>query len=165
MLMICASLALTHQCWAQDTVEYGSVASSAAAKMAAVPNASKWTTDLPKTGTPAGTNAGNASSSYLIIPLGPGPDTVNRRALEEKAGKDAAKMLLRSEPSGARVWINGAFVGVTPILLIVPPGKYQIKVADVRSDHGEQTVGLLPHETREVVLHLAALYPTHVAIH
>lgn len=162
--MICASILLTHQCWAQDTVEYGSAASSAAAKMAAV-NSPKWTANLPKDSKPTGTNAAKVSSSYLIISKGPSPDAANRRALEEKAGKDGAKMLLRSEPSGARVWINGAFVGATPILLIVPPGKYQIKVADDRSDIGEQGIGLLPRETREVVLHLAAHYPTRVAIH
>lgn len=132
--------------------------------MAAAANTSKWTTNLPKDSKAAGTSAGKASSPYLIIPSGPSPDAVNRRALEEKAGKDAAKMLLRSEPSGARVWVNGAFVGMTPILLIVPPGKYQIKVADNRLDHGEQALGLLPHETREVVLRLASHYPTQVAI-
>lgn len=162
--MICASIAFAHQCWAQDTVEYGSASSSAAAKMAAA-NTSKLTTILSKDSKPTGASAGKPSSPYLIIPSGPSPESVNRRALEEKAGKDAAKMLLRSEPSGARVWINGAFVGMTPILLIVPPGKYQIKVADDRSDHGEQALGLLPHETHEVVLHLAAHYPTQVAIH
>lgn len=165
VLMICVSIFLAHQCWAQDTVEYGSAASSAAAKMAAAANGTKWTTNIPKDSNRAGTTARNASSPYLIAPLGPAADVVNRRALEEKAGGDAARMLLRSEPSGARVWVNGAFVGMTPILLIVPPGKYQIKVADDRSDHGEQTVGLLPHATREVVLRLAAHYPTRVAIH
>ena|SRR5215469_4505315 len=165
LFVVCASIFLAHQCWAQDTVEYGSAASSAATKMAAAANPSKWTTNLPKDSKPTGTSAGNGSSSYLIIPTGPSADAANRHGLEEKAGKDAAKMLLRSEPSGARVWINGAFVGMTPILLIVPPGKYQVKVADARADHGEQAVGLLPHETREIVLHLAAQYPTRVAIH
>jgi hypothetical protein len=50
-------------------------------------------------------------------------DEENRKALEQRAGKDAAKVLLQSIPSEARTYVDGAIVGRTPRLLILPPGK------------------------------------------
>jgi hypothetical protein len=157
------TLAGCQLCLAQATAEYGVTASSVAGKIGALAKASKWTINPPEASKPGATNAGKASS-YLVVPSGPSPALVNRRALEEKAGKDAAKLLLRSEPSGGRIWVNGIFVGTTPVLLIVPPGRYHIKISDDRLDDSEQDVGLLPHETRKVVLRLAIRYPARVSI-
>lgn len=150
---------------AQDTVEYGSAAASSAAKTASISRVLKpMTAVMPSANKPATVNSSKAASSYLTIPTGPPVDVVNRMALEKKAGKDAAKMLLRSTPSGARVWLNGEFVGSTPLLLIVPPGKYRVRMADSRSDSAQQELGVLPHETREITLPLKMRYPASVSI-
>src|SRR6185437_1613601 len=69
-------------------------------------------------------------SLHLVIHSGPPPEVVNRRALEQNAGENASKMLLRSTPSQAQVWIDGKFVGNTPLLLIVAPGNTKWKCAD-----------------------------------
>jgi hypothetical protein len=86
----------------------------------------------------------------------------NRQALEQHAGKNACKLLLRSTPSTAQVFVDGAFVGNSPLELVVAPGKYQIEMRGQRLDSARRTVDLLPRETREVALPLAARYPTHV---
>ena len=99
-------------------------------------------------------------SPHLGIQSGPPPEVTNRKALEERAGKDAGKVLLRSVPTGAQVWIDGAFVGSTPMLLILAPGKYQVELRGQRLERTTRSVDLLPHETREVTLTLAVRYPT-----
>jgi hypothetical protein len=104
-------------------------------------------------------------SQHLVIPTGPPPEVVNRKALEQSAGEDASKLLLRSTPSTAQVWVDGGFVGNTPLLLIVAPGKYEVEVRGQRLESAKQTVALLPRETREVSFKMAVLYPTTVSIH
>jgi len=164
-LLFLVFLASITPAWAQDTVEYGSAAASSAAKVASISKALKPATTLvPSTSKPSPPGSGSATSAFLTIPTGPPVDVVNRAALEKKAGKDAAKMLLRSNPSGARVWVNGEFVGSTPLLLIVPPGKYRVRMADSRLDSAQQELGMLPHETRELTLPLTVRYPASVSI-
>ncbi len=104
-------------------------------------------------------------SPHLTVSPGPSPDVANRQALEQRAGHDAGKLLLRSVPTGAQVWIDGALVGSTPMLLILAPGKYRVEARGQRLDHAERTVGLLPHETMELSLPLMARYPTRASFH
>ncbi|MGH9496177.1 MAG: PEGA domain-containing protein [Candidatus Sulfotelmatobacter sp.] len=105
------------------------------------------------------------ASRHLVIPTGPPPEVVNRKALEKTAGEDASKLLLRSTPSSVQVWVDGKFVGNTPMLLIVAPGKYQVEMRGQRLEPARQTVALLPRETREVVFKMPVRYPTTVSIH
>jgi hypothetical protein len=102
---------------------------------------------------------------HLVAPSGPPAEVANKQALEQRAGKNACKLLLRSTPTGAQVWIDGAFVGDTPLLLLVPPGKYQIQMRGQRLEYAKQVVSLLPHETQEVALTLAVRYPLRVRVH
>jgi hypothetical protein len=104
-------------------------------------------------------------SPHLAISSGPSQETTNRQALEQHAGPDAGKLLLRSTPSPAQVWIDGVPVGNTPVLLILAPGKYEVEVRGQRLDRAKRSVDLLPHETRVVALTLAARYPSRVAFH
>ena len=101
---------------------------------------------------------------HLAIPPGPAPEAVNRQALELRAGPDAGKLLLRSLPSSAQVWIDGVAVGHTPMLLILTPGKYEVELRGQRLERAKRSIDLLPHETREVALTLAAHYPTRATI-
>jgi hypothetical protein len=101
-------------------------------------------------------------STYLPAQNGPPVDEVNRKALESRAGADGGKMLLRSTPAGARVLVDGSFVGRTPLLLIVAPGKYKIQMENERQASGERTVELAAKETQEVALTLVPRYPERV---
>jgi hypothetical protein len=125
--------------------------------------------------TPGGSSAAGATSSPLANPKtqakspyitasdGVPVDEVNRKALEEHAGPEGGKLLVRSVPSGARVFVDDNYVGHTPLLLIVAPGKYRIQMQGPGEESGEKTVDLSPKETREVALTLTARYPNHVA--
>ena len=115
---------------------------------------------------PQKTNLGAQNTSpHLVVPSGPPAEVINRQALEKRAGKNACKLLLRSTPTGAQVWIDGAFVGDTPLLLLVPPGKYQIQMKGQRLEYAKQVVSLLPRVTQEVALTLAVRYPLRVRVH
>lgn len=127
------------------------------AATAAAPGETK--SDAPAPGTSA---QDPAKPQHLAAPLGPPSDLVNRQALEQHAGKNACKLLLRSSPSPAQVFVDGAFVGNSPLELVVAPGKYQIEMRGQRLDSARRQVDLLPRETREVALPLTARYPTRV---
>jgi hypothetical protein len=101
-------------------------------------------------------------SPHIADSGGAPAEEVNRKALEQRAGSEGAKMLLRSVPNGAQVFVDGAFVGRTPLLLLVPPGKYKIQMRGQREAFGESTVGVAAKETREIALTLRARYPEHV---
>src|SRR5580700_2249748 len=133
-----------------------STAATSAASVQAKP-------DAPAT--PANTVEDPAKPQHLAPPLGPPPDLANRQALEQHAGKNACKLLLRSTPNAAQIYVDGAFVGESPLLLIVSPGKYQIEMRGRRLEFGERAVDLLPRETREVALSLTSRYPTRVTVH
>lgn len=105
-----------------------------------------------------------STPQHLAIREGPPPEETNRKALEQRAGKDAAKLLLRSVPSEARVYIDGSFVGRTPLLLVVPPGKYNVEMHGPREEFGGRLVGLLPSDTQQVVLTLTSRYASHVSV-
>ena len=104
-------------------------------------------------------------SAHLTVSPAPSPETVNRQALEQRAGSDASKLLLRSVPSGAQVWIDGALVGNTPMLLIVAPGKYRVQIRGQRLEYAERAVALLPRETVELAVPLVPRYPTRASVH
>jgi hypothetical protein len=108
-----------------------------------------------------GTEPGS-TSAHIVAADGPPPEEVNRKVLEENAGADAGKLLLRSTPGGAQVFINGAYVGKAPMLLIVPPGKYKVEMRGGRLETGSQIVGLLANQTQTVAMTLRQLYPSSV---
>lgn len=106
----------------------------------------------------------NENPNYIFDSMKKGSVAENRKVLEDHAGKDAAKLMLRSKPSDAYVKINGKLVGKTPILLIVAPGQYNVTLYGKRMSHAEQKIDLLPKETREFLLPLKQLFPTVVKI-
>ncbi len=141
---------------AQAAAEYGASVAGAGGRVAAIP--------FPKTQTALPPD--KSGSVHLTAPAHPAEDTeaANRKALEARAGKDAAKLMLRSEPSKASVRIDGKPVGKTPLLLIVPPGVYKVEMEGLSTELGRRQVDLLPKETREVALTLEPRYPTHVRL-
>src|SRR5262245_230732 len=104
------------------------------------------------------------SSPHLVVSSGPAPEETNRKTLEARAGKDAAKLLLRGTPIQAQIWVDGKIVGKTPLLLVLSPGKYQIEMRGSRGQTGKSSVDLLPRETREMTVKLELLYPGRVTV-
>jgi hypothetical protein len=91
-------------------------------------------------------------------------EVANRRALEESAGEDAAVLVLQSSPDEAQVWIEGKYVGRTPLLLRLPPGLHQVELRARRMKTLREPVDVLPQETRQLELRLEPRYPTHVKL-
>lgn len=135
----------------QSTTEAAGT-SSAAAAAETRPKSPGWSTLVPRDA--------KGTSPHLSLPQGPPADVANRRVLESRAGRNAGKLLLRSVPSNAQVWIDGAFVGSSPLLLLLAPGKYQVELRGTRMEYTARAIDLLPGETREIVLVLALRYPT-----
>ena len=162
MVFLCASSAA-----AQAVVEYaGAVAAvgGGTASLGVLSPAHPAIGSLTSSLTTPETRVEQAPSAHL--PLRDVEDVMggNRRALEAKAGKDAAKMMLRSQPDGAWVLINGKGVGKTPLLLILAPGVYRVEMHIAQRESSQKQVDLLPKETREVLLPLAARYPSRVEV-
>jgi PEGA domain len=102
------------------------------------------------------------NSAFITAPKGLPPEEVNRKELEENAGPNGGKLLLRSVPDGADIFINGRLVGQTPMLLVVAPGKYKIDMRGPRQEFGTRTIGLVPRDTQTVVIDLKQRYPSQV---
>jgi len=106
----------------------------------------------------------NRNAPAEVTRDGPPPDETNRKALEQRAGKDAAKLVLRSVPSDALIYIDGKFVGRTPLMLIVPPGKYKVEMRGQRDGYGDRLIGLLPNDTQQLALRLELRYPAKISV-
>ncbi len=150
----------------------GTALAQAAAEAAGATSVmSTVTVTTPKINVPKMTVAAPAqtqpapSSPHITASMSASSPDANRAALEAKAGQEAARLLLRSTPSRAQVWIDGKAVGPTPLLLIVPPGKYKIELRGSKQEHAERECALLPKETQEVVVDLQKMYPSRVVTH
>jgi hypothetical protein len=104
------------------------------------------------------------SQAPAVVP-GEGAEAANRKALEDQAGKNAAKLMLRSLPDKSLVRIDGKPVGKTPLLLVVKPGVYVVEMeGGPRMAYGRRQVDLLPKEAREILLELQPRYPTSISL-
>ena len=119
---------------------------------------------LPSPGAPTlASPATNGSSPHLVARTGPPPDEVNRKDFEDNAGEKAGKLLLRSVPTGADIFVNDRLVGKTPLLMVVAPGKYKVDMRGPREGYGHGAVGVMPKETQAVVINLTQRYPISVS--
>lgn len=168
VLMLAASCA-----FAQGAAEYGSATSGMATSMSGInlmnkvkfPDITSSTQGKSSVIMSQPSKDSKGSSNYIFESLKQGSVAANRKELEKHAGKNAAKLMLRSSPTNAFVKIDGKPVGKTPILLILPPGRYSVAMDGKRMEHAEQKIDLLPKETREFLLPLKQQYPTEVMIH
>lgn len=113
---------------------------------------------------PSATIPDKSKSPHLFASSVQRPEVANRQTLEQNAGNHPGKLLVRSVPSSAQVWVNGMFVGHAPLLLIVAPGKYQVELRGQRMEYAARAVDLLPDESRTVSLTLSTRYPTHASV-
>ncbi len=164
-------LLLASSCaYAQAAVEYGGATSGIAGSISGTnlmknvkfPDTSSGSKPSVLMTQPSGDSGVN--KNYIYDSMKQGSVAANRKELETHAGKDAAKLMLRSNPSQAEVSIDGKPVGKTPLLLVLSPGQYDVVMNGKRMDHAEQKIDLLPKETREFLLPLKQLYPTTVEI-
>jgi len=118
----------------------------------------------PKPSPTPSNSAKPTASPHLIASDGPPPDVVNRKEFEDNAGEKAGKLLLRSVPTGADVFVNGLLVGQTPQLIVIAPGAYKVEMRGGRDDSGRATVGVKPKETSTVAIELKQRYPSSISL-
>ena len=113
-------------------------------------------------------NARNSSrhgaSASLTVPSGPPADEVNRKKFEESARKNAGKVLFRSVPSGASIFLNHLFVGRTPLLLFVAPGKYDVQIRDEGERSVRRALAVAPKQSQTMVIGMKQQYPSSVSL-
>ena len=111
--------------------------------------------------------AGNAAPAPLPMGVreGPAAEEANRKEFEQRAGKAAAKLLLRSEPTEALVYLDGKSVGLTPLLVLVAPGKHRVDMRGQHQEAGAGEVTLGENETRQYLLTLMPRFVTSVTVH
>ena len=143
------------------------VQAQAATEAAGATSVTSYVAASPKpTAIPKGSPANASQSSPHIVASSKAAEVEsNRHALETKAGPEAARLLVRSMPSQAQVWINEKPVGTTPLLLIVPAGKYRMELRGVRQESAQQELAVLPKETQEILVKLVERYPIRVVAH
>jgi hypothetical protein len=155
---------------AQATIEYGHVATgnaNAGAGLAGL--SSKINSALSP-----GEKSASVPASHKHAAVGTGaenspennPEDANRRALEQRAGQDAAKLSFKSVPANAVVRIDGKPVGKTPLLMSLAPGTYKVEMEGPRMEFGKQQLTLGAKETRDIELRLSAAprYPSHITL-
>lgn len=147
--LLCSSVAR-----AQDTAEAAATTSATSTAVHAT-QAPTFNATVP---------AGQGSP-HLLARTGPPPEEINRKEFEDNAGDKAGKLLLRSEPSGAQVFVNHLLVGRTPMLMIVAPGNYKIDMRGARETWGHSSVGVMPRGTQTVAIKLNQEYPASITIH
>lgn len=159
-LLACLS---AHPAAAQATIEYGNVATGAGTGAAGLGN--RVGSALSQGTKPASAAASRKRAAAVDEPEY-NPADANRRALEQRAGQDAAKLSFKSVPANAVVRIDGKPVGKTPLLMSLAPGTYQIEMEGPRMESGKQQLTLGTKETREIELHLspAPRYPDHITL-
>ena len=154
-LAILASLALTAvpAAHAQDMGEYaGGTSISAGAA-----------TSQPALFSPAG--AGNPNSSrFLAKPQGPPPQQLNREWFAKQAGKTGAKLTINTVPPQSSVWVDGKFVGRTPLALTLPAGEHHLSLMGPSQEQAGQTVHIVSGKPQHLEIHLVQTYPQAVSI-
>jgi PEGA domain-containing protein len=154
VFLLCVLVAGAHG--AQTQAAAGSAVTTASLRM--VPQAARVSTyTLPSP-------AKQTPSPHLLERCGPPPDEVNRKEFADNAGDSAGKLLLRSVPSGADVFVDGLLVGRTPLLMVIAPGPYKIEMRGARDDSGHASVGVMPKETRTVAIELKQRYPASISL-
>ena len=154
-LGIWASLALAAapSARAQDAGEYAGGASINAGAVSSQP------------GLFSPTPAGQPNSSlFLAKPVGPPPQEINREWFAKQAGKTGAKLTIDAVPPQSSVWIDGKFVGQTPLTLTLPAGKHHLSLLGPRQEHADQTVDIASGKAQHMEIHLIQTYPEAVSI-
>ncbi len=141
---------------AQSVAEYGSSVSRSGGAAA---GAKVVKPDLPQPATAAA-----SSSAHMPVRTGESVAGANCRTLQQRAGADGAKVALRSLPDHAQVWIDGLFVGATPLDLTLAPGRHLVEMRDATSEMVRQQIELQPKQSREVLSTLKPRYPDKVSL-
>ena len=158
--------------WAQGSTENGIMTSGtgtgASATRAGTKRAAKKLRHRPVSNKT--NNKKTTKSSHLpALPALSDGENLNVESSDSPAKEDQpvtgpGKLLVRSTPTGALVWIDGKPAGKTPLLVALDAGKYQIELRGSRMATAKQEIVLKPNESRKLLLQLKPRYPRQVKL-
>jgi len=144
----------------QAAMEYGMATANSAGITTAlkppVPNLGlPETTSSAGPGAAAGVPGGTAESAAKT----------NRQFFQSHSGADAAQVAVRTAPDHAQAWIDGKFVGPTPLDLKLAPGHHQVLVRAPNMHEAVREFNLAAKQTQSIDLPLKSSYQNQVIIH
>lgn len=148
---------------AQAAMEYG----MATANSAGITTALK--PPVPNLGLPettSNTGPGGASSS-AGVPGGTAESAAktNLQFFQTHSGPGAAQIAVHTVPDHAQAWIDGKFVGPTPLDLKLAPGHHQLLVRAPNMHESVREFDLAAKQTQSIDLPLKSAYQNQVVIH
>jgi PEGA domain len=146
----------------QAAVEYGHLAAgSAGAISSAKPT-------LPGTNLPGNASgSGSGTSSRSASNSSSSPETIaksNRQFFQTHSGPNAAQISVHTIPVNTAVWIDGKFVGSTPLDLKLTPGHHQVLVRSPNMQQSVKEFDLTPKQVLPVEFTLKSAYPSQMIL-
>src|SRR5579864_2673387 len=144
----------------QAAVEYGMAVGNSAGITTAlkppVPNLGlPETTSDAGPGAAAGISGGTAESAAKA----------NRQFFQSHSGPDAGQVAVHTVPDHAAAWIDGKFLGPTPLDLKLAPGRHQVLVRAPNMNDVVRHFDLNAKQTQSIDLPMKSSYQNQVVIH
>jgi hypothetical protein len=147
----------------QAAAEYG----MATANSAGITTALKL--PVPNMGLPETTsNAGaGAASNSAGVPGGTAESAAktNRQFFQSHSGPDAAQIAVHTVPDHAQAWVDGKYLGPTPLDLKLAPGHHQVLVRAPNMHESVREFDLIAKQTQSIDLAMQSSYQNQVVIH
>jgi hypothetical protein len=150
---VLAGLAAPPPARAQAAVEYGGSAASVSTVASSRPNVFS----------PGGIPKPNMGL-FLAKPKGTPPEVINREWFAKQAGKQGGELTVTVVPPGARLWVDGKYVGQLPLSLTLPPGKHQLSLVGTREQATKRELEIQPGKKQQLTVDLKETYPATVSI-
>jgi hypothetical protein len=147
----------------QAVMEYGAATGTSAGVTAAVkppvPNLG-----LSETAPNAGSGAALKSPG---VPVGNAESAAqtNRQFFQSQSGPNAGQVSIHTVPDHAQAWIDGKFVGPTPLDLKLAPGHHQMVVRAPNMQEVVRDFDLNAKQTQSIDLPMKSSYQNQVIIH
>ena len=149
----------------QAGAEYGTMTSGSAGVAATVvkPPISN-AGPQPGNASSAGTST-SLSSTYIPSGTAEAAAKTNRQFFQDHSGPGGAQVSLHTVPNQAQAWIDGKFVGKTPLDLKLAPGHHRVLVRAPNMQDAVRELDLAAKQTQPIDLSLKSAYQGQVNIH
>jgi hypothetical protein len=144
----------------QAAAEYGmAVGNSAGITTALKP-------PVPNLGLPeAKSNAGPGAAAGVPGGTAESAAKTNRQFFQSHSGPDAGQVAVHTVPDHAAAWIDGKFLGPTPLDLKLAPGHHQVLVRAPNMNEVVRDFDLNAKQTQSIDVPMKSSYQNQVTIH
>jgi|ERR1019366_586894 hypothetical protein len=147
----------------QSAAEYGIMTSNSGAAATASAKSTFPKITLPGSPSSAAPSAPSSSASAPVVTPEAAAKT-NRQFFQEHSGPNAAQVSLHSVPDHAQAWIDGKFVGPTPLDLKLAPGHHRTLVRAPNMQDSVREFDVTAKQTQAMDFPLKPGYQSQVTI-